>query len=134
MRVGQAAVVKDLQQGVEHIGVRFFDLIEQHDRVWAAADLFGQLPGLVIADIARGRTDQAGNRVLFHIFRHIQPHQCVRRIEQVERELFDQLGFAHAGRSDKQERRGLALGADARARAADGRADRVHGLVLADHM
>ena len=72
--------------------------------------------------------------MLFHIFRHIQPHQCVRRVEQVERELLDQLGFAYAGRADEQEGRGLALGADARARAADGRTDRVDRLILADDM
>ena len=112
--------------------MRLFDLVEQHDRVRAAADLFGQLAGLVIAHIARGRADQAGDRVLFHIFRHVEPHERVRRVEQVERELLDQLGLAHAGRADEQEGRRLALGADARARAADGRADRVHSLVLTD--
>ena len=47
--VGQAAVVQDLQQGVEHVRVRLFDLVEQHNRVRAAADLFSQLAGLVIA-------------------------------------------------------------------------------------
>ena len=37
--VGQAAIVHDLQQDVEDIGMRLLDLVEQHDRVRTAAHL-----------------------------------------------------------------------------------------------
>ena len=62
---------------------------------------FGKLSCLIIANIARRRTDQAGNRMLFHIFRHIQTDQCLGGIEQIFRKGLNQLGLAHAGRSDK---------------------------------
>ena len=134
LRVGQTAVIQNLQQRIEHIRVRLLDLVEQNDRVRTAADLLGQLTGFIVADVSRRGTDQAGNCVLFHIFGHIETHECIRRVEQVESKLLDQLGLADAGRTDEQEGCRLALGADARAAAADGRADRVYGFVLTDNV
>ena len=48
------AFVQDLEQDVHDIRVGFLDLIKQHDAVRVAADLLGQLAGLVVTDIARG--------------------------------------------------------------------------------
>lgn len=59
LTVGQDAVLKDLQQDVEHIRVRLLDLIEQDDRVRMTADLFGKLAALIVADISRRRTDRS---------------------------------------------------------------------------
>ena len=72
--------------------------------------------------------------MFFHIFRHIQTDERVGRIKQVERQLFDQLGLADAGRTDEQEGRGLTLGTDAGACAADRSADGIHRLILSDDM
>ena len=134
LRVGQTAVIQNLQQRIEYIRMRLLDLVEQNDRVRTAADLLGQLTGFIVADVSRRGTDQAGNCVLFHIFGHVETHECIRRVEQVESKLLDQLGLADAGRADEQEGCRLALGADARAVAADGRADRVYGFVLTDNV
>ena len=57
--VGQPAVVEQLEQDVEHLRVRLLDLVEEDDRVGPAADGLGQLAGLVVADIAWRRADQA---------------------------------------------------------------------------
>ena len=65
------ALVQNLQQDIHNVRMCFFDLVEQHDAVGMAADLLGQLPGLVVADIARGRADEAGHRVLFHVLAHV---------------------------------------------------------------
>ena len=46
LSVGEAAVFEDLQQHVEHVGMRLFDLVQQHHAVRAAAHLLGQLPAL----------------------------------------------------------------------------------------
>ena len=51
--VGEAAIVHDLQQDVEDIGMRLFDFVEEHDGVGTAADLFGELAAFFIADVAR---------------------------------------------------------------------------------
>ena len=83
--------------------MRFLDLVKQHHAVWLAAHFLRQLPGLVIAHIARRRTDQAADRVLFHEFRHIQTDKRVDRIEQLQRELLDKLCFAHTRGADEDK-------------------------------
>ena len=62
LTVGEAAVVEQLQQDVEHLGVRLLDLVEQHDGVGPAPDGLGELAALVVADVARGRADEARRR------------------------------------------------------------------------
>ncbi len=59
LSVGYPAVVKDLEQNIQNVGMRLFYLVKQHDRIRLAADLLGELACLVIADIARRRTDNA---------------------------------------------------------------------------
>ena len=46
--IGEPAVVKQLQQGVEHVGVGLFDLVEQHHRVGLAADCLGELAAFLV--------------------------------------------------------------------------------------
>ena len=55
-----------------NIRVCFFDLIEEQNGIRAAAHLFGELTGFIVADIAGGRTDDLRDRVLFHELRHIE--------------------------------------------------------------
>ena len=52
-RIRELAVLHDLQQEVEHILVRLFDLVEEHDGIRLAAHLFRELAALLVADIAR---------------------------------------------------------------------------------
>ena len=66
LAIGQLPVIQHLKQHVEHIRMRFFDLIEQHDLIGPTAHRLGQNTALIIANIARRRTDQARNRMLFH--------------------------------------------------------------------
>ena len=79
--VGEAAIVHDLQKDVEDVGMRFFDFVEQHDCIGPAADLLGELSTFFIADIARGRADQAGDGVLLHVFRHVDAEQGMLVVE-----------------------------------------------------
>ena len=97
------SLVQDLKQQVHHIRMRFLDLVKQHHAVWLAAHFLRQLSGLVIAHIARRRTDQAADRVLFHEFRHIQTDKRVDRIEQLQRELLNKLCFAHTRGADEDK-------------------------------
>ena len=112
--------------------MRLFDLVEKDDGVGLAANLFGQLAGFIIADIARGRADDAGDRVLFHKLGHIEADERVGRVEEVLRQLLDKLGLADARGADKDEAHRLMLGRDAHAVAADGRSDSLDSLVLTD--
>ena len=113
----------------------FFDLVEQHDAVGAAAHGLGQLAALVVADIAGRRAEQPRHRVLLHIFRHIKPQQGFFAAEPAARQAAGQLGLADAGGPQKQH------GADrppgfpqAGAAAADGGGHRLDGARLADDL
>ena len=53
LAVGQAPVVEDLEQDVEHVRVRLLDLVEQDDLVRAPPDRLGELAALLVADVAR---------------------------------------------------------------------------------
>src|ERR1035438_3147288 len=67
----ETAVVHNLQQDVEDVGMRLFDLVEKHDRVRMTPHLFGKLPALVVADVSRRRANQARDGVLLHVFGHV---------------------------------------------------------------
>ena len=74
-------VVQYLQQDVEHIRMRLFYLIKQDDAVGIAADLFTELPSLIISHISWRRPYHFGHAVLFHVFGHIHANQGVLRTE-----------------------------------------------------
>ena len=124
LRVGDASVVEDLEQDVQHIRVRLFDLVEKHDAVGLAADLLGELSGLVIPDVARRGTDDARNAVLFHKLGHIEPDERFGGVEEIGGEPLYELRLADAGGADKNEAHGLALGLQSGAAAAGWRRKR----------
>ena len=133
LTIGQAAVIQDLQQGVPHFRVGFFDLVKQDHPVGPAADGFGQLAAFFVADISGRRAKQAGDGVLFAVLAHIDPHQRVFIIEHELGQGFGQFGLADAGRPDKDKGTNRAAGVfQAGARPADGIGDGRDGFVLAD--
>ena len=103
MGIAEPSLIQDLQQQIHNLRMRLFDLIKQHHRIGAAAHLFGQLACLIVSHIAGGRTDHFRNRMLLHVFGHIQPDQCFRGVEHLLRQHLDQLCFAHAGRAHKDK-------------------------------
>ena len=130
--VGDMAVVQNLQENIEHVGVGLLDLVKEDHGVGFAADLLGELARLIIAHIARGRADDAGDGVLLHKLGHVQPDEGFRGVEQVLGQLLDQLGLTHAGGAHEDKGYRLMLGADAHTTTADGGGDCLYRLVLAD--
>ena len=57
LSVGQTAVIQNLQQDVEHVRMGFFHFIQKNHAVRFAADLFGQVTALFVANIAGRSTD-----------------------------------------------------------------------------
>ena len=104
LAVGQPPVVEDLEQHVEHVGVRLLDLVEEHHAVGAPAHGFGELAALLVADVARRRADQARDRVLLHVLAHVDAHHRVLVVEQELGERARGLGLADAGRAQEDER------------------------------
>ena len=104
LRVGQATVFEDLQQDVEHVGVRLLDLVEQQHAVRLAAHGLGELAALVVTDVTGRRTDQAADAVLLHVLGHVDADHRLGVAEQEVCERAGQLGLADTGRSEEDER------------------------------
>ncbi len=128
--VGQRAVVHDLEQHVEDVGVRLLDLVEQEHGVRLLRDRLGEQAALVEADVARRRADQPAHRVALHVLAHVEADQVD---AEDERELLGDLGLADAGRAAEQERADRLVGpAEAGARHLDRRGERVDRRILAE--
>ena len=103
LAVGEAAVVQQLQQRVEHVGVGLLDLVEQQHAVRAPAHGLGEGAALVVADVAGGCADEPGHRVLLLVLAHVQADHGALVVEQELGRGAGQLGLADARRADEQE-------------------------------
>ena len=103
LTVRDAAIVEDLQQDVEHIRVRLFDLIEQHDGVRLAAHGLGELAALVVADVSGRRADQARDGEFLHVLGHVDAHHAALIVKQALGQRLGQFRLADARRAEEQE-------------------------------
>ena len=134
MRVGDAAVVEDLQQDIEHIRVRLFDLVKQNDGIRSAAHGFGQLAALLVAHISGRRADQTRHGELLHILRHIDAHQILFIVKQRLCQRLGKLCLADARGAKEQERAERPVRVlNACSASLDSLRDDAHGLILADN-
>ena len=104
LTVGEPAVVHELQQHVEHVGVRLLDLVEQDHRVRAPPHRLGELAALFVADVAGRRADEARHGVLLHVLRHVDAHHRPLVVEQELGERACELGLADSRRTEEEER------------------------------
>jgi hypothetical protein len=75
-----------------------------------AAHGLGQLAALVVADVAGGRTDQPGDRVLLGVLAHVDAHHGALVVEEEVGQRLRQLGLADTGRPEEEERAGRPVG------------------------
>src|SRR5258706_8643871 len=75
LTICQAAIVENLQQHVEDLRRGLLDLIEEYNAIGPAADGFGKLTSLLIADIAWRGTNQPRDAVLFHVLGHVDANK-----------------------------------------------------------
>ena len=100
-----AALVEHLQEDVEDARVRLLDLVEQHHRVRPRPQVAHQQALLVVADVARRRAEQARDRVLLHVLRHVEPQERGAVAEKVLGQQPGELGLADARGPEQQEHR-----------------------------
>ena len=68
-------MVHHLKKNIEQIGMCLLYFIEEQHRVRISVDSVGQETSLVEADITRRSANQAGDRVLLHIFAHVKTNK-----------------------------------------------------------
>ena len=103
LRIGHAAIVKHLQQHVENIRVRLFNLVEQYNAVRLPAHGLGKLTALIIANVSRRCAYQASHGVFLHVFAHVYTHHVVLVVKQRLGKRFCKLRLAHASGAEEQE-------------------------------
>src|SRR3712207_4463759 len=84
--VGEVPAVHDLEEDGEHLGMGLVDLVEEDDGVGAPADGFGELAGVLVADVAGGGADEAGDGVVLPELAHVEADEGVLAVEEVLRE------------------------------------------------
>ncbi len=110
LAVGEAAVIEQLKQNVEHVAVCFFDLVEENYRVGLSANRFGELPTLFVADVSGRRADQPRHRMPLHVLGHVDSNQRVLVVEEELRERLGRLGLSDPRRSEEDERTDRSVG------------------------
>ena len=84
-------LVEHLEKNFMHVGVGFFNLIQQHDAVGLAAHGFGQDTAFAIADIPWRRALQGGDGVRLLELAHVDGDEilfaAIQRLRQGQRRL-----------------------------------------------
>src|SRR6266542_4137939 len=131
--VGEPAVVKELEEDVEDLGVRLLDLVEEDNRVGTAPHCLRELSGLFVADVARRCADQPRDSVLLLVLAHVDTDKGPLVVEQKLGEGAGRLGLPDAGGTEEEEAAERAVRVlEAGAGGAHGVGDGLDGLVLAD--
>ena len=122
-----------MQQDVEHVGVRFFDFVQQDHGIRPAANRLGEITAFLVSHVAGRCADQAGHGMFLHELGHIDAHHGLLGVEHELGQRLAQLCFAHAGRSHEKEGtdRAVRVG-QACPRAPDRIGGRLYGFVLPD--
>ncbi len=101
--VREPSVVEDLQQHVEHVGMGFLDLVQQHDLVGPAPHCLGQLAAFFVTHVTRRSPDEPCDGMTLHVLRHVDTYHRVAVVEEKLAQGTGQFGLAHAGGSKKKE-------------------------------
>ena len=104
LTIRQPPVVEQLQKNVEDVGVGLLDLVEQDHAVGSPPHRLGELPPFVVADIPGRRADEARHRVLLHVLRHVESHDCALVVEHELRQGLCKLRLPHSRRSEEDKR------------------------------
>ena len=103
LAIGEPAIIQNLQEHVEHIPMCLLNLIQQDDAVRTAAHRLGQLAALIVAHIARRRTNQPCHRVLLHVLAHVDADHAALIIKERFCQCLCQLSFTNTSWSQENK-------------------------------
>ncbi len=77
--------------------MRFFDFVEEHDRIGMPPHRLGELSAFFVADVSRRRADETRDGMLLHVFGHVDADHGALVVEKKFGKCARQFGFADAG-------------------------------------
>src|SRR5262249_33928098 len=134
LSIGQPSVLQHLEQHVKDLGMCLLNLVEEHHAVGASLDGLGELPRLIVADVAWRRTDQSCGVVMLHELGHINLNERILAAKERRGQGPCQLRFTNTSRPDEDKGTdGSARVPELGARAPHCRGNHLYRLVLANH-
>mmetsp|Transcript_8673 Transcript_8673/g.17171 ORF Transcript_8673/g.17171 Transcript_8673/m.17171 type:complete len:240 (+) Transcript_8673:422-1141(+) len=103
LTISKATIVKHLKQHIENITVRLFNLIKKNHSVRTALYSFCKLATFFVTHIAWSSTNQARNRVLLHVLRHVNTNHAIRVIKELLSKSFDRLSLTYTSGSQEEK-------------------------------
>ena len=97
------ALVEDLEEEFEHVGMGLLNFIEQHDGVGPATHGLGEDAAFAVADISGRRALQRRDGMRLLELRHVDGDEVVLAAIEEVGERQRGLGFAHAAGADEHE-------------------------------
>jgi hypothetical protein len=70
--ISHTAFIENLEKDIPYIRMRFFDLIEQDDRIWMTPNCLSELSPFIMTDISRRSSDETRHTMRLHILTHIE--------------------------------------------------------------
>ena len=101
--IRESAVLQHLQEHMENIGVRLLYLVKEDNGKRLLAYGIRELAALLVADIARRRTDETRCRVLLHVLGHVESNDRFLRAKHRLGKCTRKLRLAHARRTEEKE-------------------------------
>ena len=101
--VGDCSLLQDLEQKMHDVGMGLLDFVEEDDRVGTAADRFGELTSLLMADITGRRSDEPGGGELLHVLRHVDLDERVGIAKHELGKRAGEEGLSDAGWAEEDE-------------------------------
>ena len=93
--IRETTFVKELEEDIVYIGMRLLDLIEENDSVWLETYGLGEFATFSIADIARRRANQSGDREALGQLAHINTHKCLLATKDLLSKRLSQIGLPY---------------------------------------
>src|SRR6185295_11657553 len=102
--VGYPALIERLEEQVEQIRRRLFDLVKQQHRVWIVAETFRENAATLTADYSARHADELldGDGAVL-VLGHVDAHHLVVVPEHEFSDRLGKLGLADASRAEKQQ-------------------------------
>lgn len=103
LSVRESAIVHHLQQDIQDFWMSFLDLVKKNNSISLLSNGLGELSGLIITNVARGRSYETRYGMLFGVLGHIDSDKSLLCVKQFCGQRLCQMSLTRAGAAKEQE-------------------------------